>query len=79
MSSEPETPHSIAPPLGATPKRLWIEDRFWELADACNRYMAVSKEIPQEWIAEMRTHLFPSRGGIPEPVFEQWRKWLEKQ
>ena len=64
------------PPLGVMPRRLWIESRFWDLTEACNRYMEADKEIPREWVDEMR-QLFRAVNinGDDENV-QKWKEWL---
>ncbi len=62
------TTRQQAPPLGVMPERLWIESRFNDLADACNRYFEVNKPIPREWRDEMLRHGRRLRGtpGVAE-------------
>ena len=66
-----------APPLGAMPRNIWIAHRFWDLANACNRYMAADKPIPAEWVHEMREHFHMATKHIqPDEDVIKWKKWL---
>ena len=40
------------PPLGLTPRFIWIEQRKQDIIDAVRRYTEANKEIPTEWINE---------------------------
>lgn len=40
------------PPLGLKPRLLLAEERLREISGVINRYTAVNKTIPQEWIDE---------------------------
>jgi len=40
------------PPLGIIPKYIWQSQRVNAIWDAIDRYRAVNKEIPIEWIEE---------------------------
>lgn len=64
-----------APPLGIMPERLWIENRFDELADACNRYLEAEKPIPPEWGDEMLRH---ARRLHDRSDVAQWVKFFGK-
>jgi len=44
------------PPIGIVPEKYWIEARFGELSEACNRFMQADKPIPSEWKDEMIRH-----------------------
>nr|BDD48131.1 hypothetical protein 47 [Balneolaceae bacterium] len=48
--SEPVSPDK--PPIGITPRFLWIEDRLKELNQAIDRYAEADKDIPAKWIRE---------------------------
>ena len=41
------------PPIGAMPRRFWIEDRIMELEGAINRYSKANLVLPGEWVAEL--------------------------
>lgn len=49
---EPEIQKTEKPPLGLTPKAVWMEDRVLDIVDAMNRYVKANMEVPIEWIKE---------------------------
>lgn len=40
------------PPLGLTPKSIWLKLRLKDIKEAAKRYESVGKEIPKEWLEE---------------------------
>jgi len=40
------------PPVGLIPKHIWTAQRLNAIWEAIERYRAVDKEIPIEWIQE---------------------------
>jgi hypothetical protein len=45
------------PPLGAIPKKYWLEDRFHEICRAISEYYNAGLEIKQEWIDEYNEYV----------------------
>ena len=43
---------AVEPPLGLTPKSIWMKLRLKDIKEAAKRYESVGKEIPKEWIEE---------------------------
>lgn len=43
-----------APPIGVRPRWSWDEARVQELSEAFVRYSEAKKDIPLEWIDELR-------------------------
>ena len=41
------------PPLGLRPRSVWLWDRVYEIYAAIERYRAVKKDVPMEWIDEL--------------------------
>jgi hypothetical protein len=41
------------PPIGLTPRKIWLEMRYNDILDAMTRYHSERKEIPLEWIGEL--------------------------
>jgi hypothetical protein len=64
---------SEAPPIGILPEKLWISERFSELADACNRYVEAGRPIPDNWKHEMLRHGRVLRG---EPNVAEWMEFF---
>lgn len=53
---QPQTqpqPKAIKPPIGLRPLKFALEDRMKEITDACDRYDAASKPIPDQWFTEL--------------------------
>lgn len=42
----------VKPPIGLTPKRIWLSMRFNDIKSAIERFMADNHTIPIEWIEE---------------------------
>lgn len=40
------------PPIGLTPKRIWLSIRFNDIKSAIERYTSENHTIPIEWIEE---------------------------
>lgn len=40
------------PPLGLTPKDIWIKQRLQEIKDAISRYLEADYIVPNEWFDE---------------------------
>jgi hypothetical protein len=55
---------SEKPPLGLTPKRIWIEGRIKEISLAIVRYVEAGKlkYIPVEWVNELAEHIDEAKG-----------------
>lgn len=51
------------PPIGVAPEFIWIEQRFWDIADACNRRIARNMDVPDEWQDEMWRHFVRMTGN----------------
>ena len=43
-----------APPIGVRPRWSWDEARVQEISEALVRYSEAKKDIPLEWIDELR-------------------------
>ena len=41
------------PPLGLTPRYMWISERKSDIIRAMDRYSSAGKVIPREWIEEL--------------------------
>lgn len=61
------------PPVGVMPERLWLETRFNDLAEACNRYVEARKPIPSEWRDEMIRH---GRRLRSMPGVREWMRFF---
>jgi hypothetical protein len=48
---------STAPPIGLRPRWLVDEQRASEIVEAINRYAAMSKPVPLEWVTELQERL----------------------
>lgn len=46
-------PSSKKPPLGLSPRWVWIEHRIVEVCEAIRRYNEGGKAVPEEWIGEL--------------------------
>lgn len=42
------------PPLGLTPRNVWIQKRFIDVTDAIGRYFNAGLRIPTEWMDEYK-------------------------
>lgn len=42
------------PEIGIYPRRLWLEDRYFEIDDACLRRHKADQHIPHAWIEELK-------------------------
>lgn len=52
--AQPQTqPKAIKPPIGLRPLKFALEARIQEITDACDRYDAASKPIPDQWFTEL--------------------------
>lgn len=40
------------PPLGLTPRNIWLSERFYDINAAIKRYLDENYPIPDEWIEE---------------------------
>lgn len=49
---EEENKNLTKPPLGLTPKWLFLEQRLIAIKEAIGRYVVANKEIPTEWLSE---------------------------
>jgi hypothetical protein len=52
MDVVPEAEKKVKPPLGVTPKYLWLEERLKVVDDAILRYKEAGEPVPCEWISE---------------------------
>ena len=43
----------VTPPLGLTPRYMWISERKSDIIRAMDRYSSAGKVIPREWIEEL--------------------------
>ena len=43
---------NIRPPLGLTPKHIWLELRLYEIIEAIFRYAEAKHKIPDLWIKQ---------------------------
>lgn len=43
-------------PIGLIPNNIWISQRINDIKEAIERYNKVNKEIPKEWIIELKQH-----------------------
>lgn len=43
----------LAPPLGIMARKMVNEVRLTDILEACTRYVAVGKQIPEEWLTEL--------------------------
>jgi hypothetical protein len=73
MSDNRVVERSEAPPIGILPEKLWISNRFSELADACNRYVEAGQPIPDNWKHEMLRHGRVLQG---EPNVAEWMEFF---
>lgn len=48
---------STVPPIGLRPRWYVDEQRAVEIVEAINRYAAMSKPVPLEWVTELRERL----------------------
>ena len=44
------------PPLGLMPEKIWREQRIEEIVDAMHRYIEAGKDMPDDWMKELRLH-----------------------
>ena len=40
------------PPVGLTPKTIWLELRIKDICEVMNRYIVAGRLIPPEWLEE---------------------------
>ena len=73
MSDNRVVEKSKAPPIGILPEKYWIIERFYELAQACNRYVEAGLPIPDNWRQEMLRHGRVLRG---EPDVAEWMEFF---
>lgn len=43
---------AIKPPLGLTPREIWVAQRVQDIREAIQRYTEANMPIPQDWIEE---------------------------
>ena len=55
---------SEKPPLGLTPRSIWVEGRVKEIAFAIVRYIEAGKltKIPADWVNELSEHIDEAKG-----------------
>lgn len=51
MSSE-KAKKEEKPPIGLTPRFVWLKMRKIDIEDAVRRYVKANREVPIEWIKE---------------------------